>query len=70
MENTTTLPVFDITAPYHIKREYYRDGFTAFQKKFVMKRNYVMMALFFVLLVSGLWCRQWQTPAIRRHTFS
>ena len=52
MENTTTLPVFDITAPYHIKREYYRDGFTAFQKKFVMKRNYVMMALFFVLLVS------------------
>ena len=47
MENTTTLPVFDITAPYHIKREYYRDGFTAFQKKFVMKRNYVMMALFF-----------------------
>ena len=36
MENTTTLPVFDITAPYHIKREYYRDGFTAFQKKFVM----------------------------------
>ena len=32
MENTTTLPVFDITAPYHIKREYYRDGFTAFQK--------------------------------------
>ena len=28
MENTTTLPVFDITAPYHIKREYYRDGFT------------------------------------------
>ena len=52
MENTPTLPVFDITAPYHIKREYYRDGFTAFQKKFVMKRNYVMMALFFVLLVS------------------
>lgn len=52
MENTTTLPVFDTTAPYHIKREYYRDGFTAFQKKFVMKRSYVMMALFFVLLVS------------------
>ena len=39
MENTTTLPVFDTTAPYHIKREYYRDGFAAFQKKFVMKRN-------------------------------
>lgn len=52
MENTTTLPVFDTTAPYHIKREYYRDGFAAFQKKFVMKRNYVMMALFFILLVS------------------
>jgi hypothetical protein len=52
MKNTTTLPVFDTTAPYHIKREYYRDGFAAFQKKFVMKRNYVMMALFFVLLVS------------------
>ena len=52
MENTTTLPVFDTTAPYHIKREYYRDGFSAFQKKFVMKRNYVMMALFFILLVS------------------
>ena len=49
MENTTTLPVFDTTAPYHIKREYYRDGFAAFQKKFVMKRNYVMMALFFIL---------------------
>ena len=52
MENTTTLPVFDTTAPYHINREYYRDGFAAFQKKFVMKRNYVMMALFFILLVS------------------
>lgn len=52
MENTTTLPVFDTTAPYHIKREYYRDGFAAFQKKFVMKRSYVMMALFFILLVS------------------
>ena len=52
MENTTTLPVFDTTAPYHIKREYYRDGFAAFQKKFVMKRTYVMMALFFILLVS------------------
>ena len=43
MENTTTLPVFDTTAPYHIKREYYRDGFAAFQKKFVMKRSYVLM---------------------------
>ena len=52
MENTTTLPVFDTTAPYHIKREYYRDGFAAFQKKFVMKRTYVMMALFFILLGS------------------
>ena len=52
MENITTLPVFDTTAPYHIKREYYRDGFAAFQKKFVMKRSYVMMALFFILLVS------------------
>ena len=52
MEKTTALPVFDTTAPYHIKREYYRDGFAAFKKKFVMKRNYVMMALFFILLVS------------------
>lgn len=52
MEETQKLPVFDRTAPYTIPLEYYRTGFTAFQKKFVMRRNYVMMVLFAVLLVS------------------
>lgn len=52
MEETQKLPVFDRTAPYPIPLEYYRNGFTAFQKKFVMRRNYVMMVLFAVLLVS------------------
>ena len=27
MEKTTALPVFDTTAPYNIKREYYKTGF-------------------------------------------
>ena len=35
MEKTTALPVFDTTAPYNIKREYYKTGFECFQKKFI-----------------------------------
>ena len=52
MEETQKLPTFDGTAPYTIDREYYREGFAAFQKKYVLRRNLVMMILFAVLLVS------------------
>ena len=52
MADTQTLPVFPWSAPYTIPREFYRDGFTAFQKKYVLRRSYVMMALFAVLFVS------------------
>ncbi|MCC8110238.1 MAG: hypothetical protein LIO74_00945 [Ruminococcus sp.] len=46
-----TLPVFDETAPYTIALNYYRDGFLAFQKKFVMKRNYITIIAFFILMI-------------------
>ena len=52
MEKTTALPVFDTTAPYNIKREYYKTGFECFQKKFILKRNWIMLVLFFILFVS------------------
>ena len=52
MENTASLPVFDTTAPYSIKREYYKTGFECFQKKFLLKRGRVMLVLFFILFVS------------------
>lgn len=52
MEETQKLPAFGRTAPYIIPLEFYRTGFTGFQKKFVMRRNYVMMGLFAVLLLS------------------
>ncbi|WP_298482621.1 hypothetical protein [uncultured Ruminococcus sp.] len=52
MEETQKLPAFSRTAPYAIPLEYYRTGFTAFQKKFIMRRNYIMMAIFAVLLIS------------------
>ena len=52
MADTQTLPAFPWSAPYTIPREFYRDGFTAFQKKYVLRRSYVMMALFAVLFVS------------------
>ena len=52
MEKTTVLPVFDTTAPYNIKREYYKTGFECFQKKFILKRNWIMLGLFFILFVS------------------
>lgn len=52
MEETQKLPSFAETAPYTIDLEYYREGFAAFQRKFVLRRNRVMMILFAVLLVS------------------
>ena len=52
MENTANLPVFDTTAPYSIKREYYKTGFECFQKKFLLKRGRVMLVLFFILFMS------------------
>ena len=52
MDKTTALPVFDTTAPYNIKREYYKTGFECFQKKFILKRNWIMLVLFFILFVS------------------
>ncbi|MFQ9094684.1 MAG: hypothetical protein ACLR5S_10660 [Ruminococcus sp.] len=32
--------------PYNIKREYYKTGFECFQKKFILKRNWIMLVLF------------------------
>ncbi len=57
-KKTTALPVFDTTAPYNIKREYYKTGFECFQKKFILKRNWIMLVLFFILFVSfcGIGC--------------
>lgn len=52
MQNTEKLPAFSRTAPYTIPVENYRDGFRAFQKHFVMRRNYIMMVIFLILLVS------------------
>ncbi len=52
MKNTVNLPVFEKTAPYGIPAEFYRDGFRLYQKKYVMRRNYLMMLLFGVLFIS------------------
>lgn len=54
MEQTANLPVFEQTTPYGIPTEFYGEGFRLFQKRHVMRRNYVMMLLFGVLLVSFL----------------
>lgn len=52
MEQTTKLPLFDETAPYTIARAYYQEGFRAYQKRFVLRRNRIMMGIFFLLLIS------------------
>lgn len=51
-QQSQTLPEYDWTAPYPIDISYYREGFRAFQQKFIMRRNYLLMAFFAVLLVS------------------
>ena len=50
-QQNDTLPEFSETAPYTIALNYYREGFLAFQKKFVMKRNYIMMGIFFLMMI-------------------
>ncbi len=50
-KQSDVLPTFEQTAPYTIALNYYREGFVAFQRKFVMKRNYILMAAFFVLMI-------------------
>lgn len=52
MENNCTIPAFPLSAPYHIPAEYYREGMRVYQKKYVLKKNYIFMAIFAVLLIS------------------
>ncbi len=52
MQNTEKLPAFSKAEPYTIPVESYRDGFRAFQKHFILRRNYIMMVVFLILLVS------------------
>lgn len=67
-QQAQTLPEYDWTAPYPIDISYYRDGFRAFQQKFVMRRNYILMAFFAVLLVSFV-ISAVQTPDNRMQYF-
>ena len=52
MKESISLPVFEKTKPYTIDWHYYQEGFTVFQKKYVLLRNRIMMLVFAVLLVS------------------
>lgn len=52
MKQVETLPVFSRTAPYSIPAEYYEAGLHAYQKRYVMRRNYILMAFFGVLFLS------------------
>lgn len=49
------LPEFSWTRPYTIPISAYREGFRAFQQKFVMHRNYVLMVLFALLLLTFIY---------------
>ncbi len=48
-------PEFSETRAYSIPADFYREGYRAFQSKYVMPRNYVLMAVFFLLLLSFIW---------------
>ncbi len=52
MKKKDTLSPFPETAPYSISKELYREGFRAYQKKYVMPRNYIMMGIFAILAAS------------------
>lgn len=54
-EKTSQLPVFEETAPYTIPTEYYGDGLRLFQKLYVLRRSYIMMAIFLLLMLSFVW---------------
>lgn len=43
MKESISLPVFEKTKPYTIDWHYYQEGFTVFQKKYVLLRNRIMM---------------------------
>ena len=46
MKESISLPVFEKTKPYTIDWHYYQEGFTVFQKKYVLLRNRIMMLVF------------------------
>ena len=48
MKESISLPVFEKTKPYTIDWHYYQEGFTVFQKKYVLLRNRIMMLVFAV----------------------
>ena len=52
MEKTAKLPIFETSKPYSIPLEFYREGFAIFQKRYLIKRNSIMMAVFGLLLIS------------------
>ncbi len=53
--NEATLQQFEQTAGYSIPPAYYREAYRLFQSKYIMRRNYILMALFFILLLSFIW---------------